>query len=490
MSEPAAVRDLPVAAEPVALDKVMLAMDVVDTLRHQQALIDAELQDDRRREQFVARVQAIYRSQGIEVEEAVIHEGVRALEENRFVYVPPARTWSVRLAEIYVERGKWAKRTALVLLLVGAVWAAFAVPAHFARRSQVERFTAQIDRIVAVAETRTRQAEDLSTELRRTHREGQSAVEQRLLAEAAGAQERARERAAAIAAELMPRPDAELYPEQRSVWDERINTFSSQLEQIGGDLGTARGLLAAVVQLRQLSTRLGVAMQRLDGLELAEREQAQIDVLQRDARAAMDAGDGKAGERALQQLDARISEILAARQRQADLRAAFASLATALDGVEVEAAAAAELAQLRTSVEQAIAADDWDRVGQQVGTLRALVAQLDQSYELRIVSRPNDQSGVWRYRPEDRRQRNYYIVVEAIGKDGKSLALPVTNEENQKTRTVRRFAIRVPQSVYEQVKADKLDNGLIDDVVFGSKRRGARVPEYRFPVAGGHITEW
>ncbi|MCB9885367.1 MAG: hypothetical protein H6838_07735 [Planctomycetes bacterium] len=490
MSEITAARDAEVASEPVALDRVMLAMDVVDTLRHQQALVDAELNDDRRRQQFVARVQAIYRSQGIEVEESVIHEGVRALEENRFVYTPPARTWSVRLAEVYVERGKWARRAALVLLLVGAIWAAFAVPAHFQRRSQIDRFAAQVDRLVAVAEARTRQADDLISQVQRAHQEGEATVEQRLLGEAAGALVRGRERAVAIGAELTPRPDAETYPEERAAWDARLDTFSTQLEQVGGDLGTARGLIAAVQHLRELGTRLAVAMRRLHGLELSGPEQAQVDALQRDVLAAMDKGDGKAGERALQQLDARISEILAARQRQADLRAAFAGLATALDGVDVEAGAKAEMVQLQTSVEQAMAAGDWDRAGQQIAALRALVAELDQSYELRIVSRPNDQSGVWRYEASDRSKRNYYIVVEAIGGDGRPLTLPVTNEETQQTRKVRRFAIRVPQSVYEQVKADKLDNGLVDDVVFGSKRRGAREPEYRFPVAGGRITEW
>ena len=479
-----------VVTQPVALDEVMLAMDVVDTLRHQQALVAAELDDGVRREQFVARVQAIYRSQGIEVEESVIHEGVRALEENRFVYSPPERTWAVRFAEIYVERGKWARRAAVLLVLLGAIWAAFAVPAYVQRRGQVERFTAQVDRLVAVAEVRTRQADDLSVDLKRAHQDGETSTVQRLLAEASGALERGRDRAAAIGAELTPKPDAERYPEERAAWDERLATFQTQLEQAGSDLGIARGLLSAVRQLRDLGTRLGVSMQRLDGIELTAGEQAQVDALQRDVRAAMDGGDGKAGELALRKLDARISEVLASRQRQADLRAAFASLATALDGVEVEAAAVAELAQLRTSVEQAMAADDWDRAAQQVTALRTLVTELDQAYELRIVSRQGDQSGVWRYEVSDRTKRNYYIVVEAIGAGGRPLALPVTNEETQQTRTVRRFAIRVPQSVYEKVKADKLDNGLIDDVVFGSKRRGAREPEYRFPVAGGRITEW
>ena len=66
----------------------------------------------------------------------------------------------------------------------------------------------------------------------------------------------------------------------------------------------------------------------------------------------------------------------------------------------------------------------------------------------------------------------------------------ITSEEDQSTRNVRRFGVRVPERVYEAVKADKLDNGLIDDKVFGEKRRGERAVRYRREVAGGMITEW
>lgn len=52
------------------------------------------------------------------------------------------------------------------------------------------------------------------------------------------------------------------------------------------------------------------------------------------------------------------------------------------------------------------------------------------------------------------------------------------------------FAIRVPPAEYERVKADKLDNGLIDDAVVGEKRRGELEADYRIAVAGGAITEW
>jgi hypothetical protein len=55
---------------------------------------------------------------------------------------------------------------------------------------------------------------------------------------------------------------------------------------------------------------------------------------------------------------------------------------------------------------------------------------------------------------------------------------------------VQRFGLRVSEAVYERVKADKLDNGIVDQNLFGQKRRGWREPEYRFEVAGGRITEW
>jgi hypothetical protein len=478
------------AATPVALDRVMLAMDVVDTLRHQHQLVEAELDEDRRQQEFVERVQAIYRSQGIDVDEAMIRDGVQALRENRFVYTPPERTLSVRLAEVYVERGKWARRAAAVLACALLLWAAFAVPLHYQRRGLIDGFASRAFRLAVTAESRTRTADELLIRWERAHAADNSVAVARLLTDAASAIARAQDRADTVYQELTPLPEAEAYPEARKAWDDRLAAYGEALDSAGADLGTARSLLTSVDHLRSLQTRADVAMQRLAGVQLSATEQAGVDERQRNLRAAIDNGDDAAGERAFELLDKRIDFLLATRQRQADTRAQFASLSTALAGVDVEADAATELAQLRTTVEQAMAADDWERAGQQVGLLRALVAQLDQSYELRIVSRPNDRSGIWRYEGNDRSRRSYYIVVEAIGGNGKVLSLPITSEEDQTTRTVQRFAVRVPERVYEQVKADKLDNGLIDDVVFGSKRRGAREPKFRFPVAGGYITEW
>jgi len=99
------------------LDEVMLAMDVVDTLRHRQDLVDRELDADAREKQLIAKLREIYHQQGIEVTDAVLREGVRALNESRFVYTPPKPSLQVSLARLYVSRGSWG-RWAFGILLV------------------------------------------------------------------------------------------------------------------------------------------------------------------------------------------------------------------------------------------------------------------------------------------------------------------------------------------------------------------------------------
>ena len=65
------------------LDDVMLAMDVVDTLRHREHLVRRELNEKDREKALIARLREIYAGQGIDVPDAVLVEGVNALRDNR-----------------------------------------------------------------------------------------------------------------------------------------------------------------------------------------------------------------------------------------------------------------------------------------------------------------------------------------------------------------------------------------------------------------------
>ena len=105
-------------AEKAPLDEVMLAMDVVDTLRHRQDLVERELDGDAREKQLIDKLRDIYHQQGIEVTDEVLREGVKALAESRFAYSPPKPSLSTTLARAYVSRKKWGPLTLAVALVL------------------------------------------------------------------------------------------------------------------------------------------------------------------------------------------------------------------------------------------------------------------------------------------------------------------------------------------------------------------------------------
>lgn len=309
-----------VTAKPAApLDEVMLAMDVVDTLRHRQDLATRELDGVAREAQLIDKLREIYHQQGIEVPDHILKEGVAALAESRFAYDPPKPSFGTTLAKLYVSRKTWGKPAmavllALVVLGIGyfGVWRPY-------QAGQVEQARVEL-------------------------------------------------------AEGLPAQMDGLY---QTIFEEtKVQT--------------------AVVQAEALRSR------------------------------------GKA----------------------------FAAEGN------------------RPGAEQAVT------------DLTALRDKLRQQYTLRIVNRPDVQSGFWTFPEVNTDATNYYVVVEAIDPSGNVLSLPVLNEENGQTETVNIWGVRVPEVVYNAVAADKRDDGIIQANEVGRKADGFLEVEYNMPVLGGAVTQW
>ena len=298
-------------AAPAPLDELMLAMDVVDTLRHRELMLEREVESDDRDQRLVVRLREIYTAQGITVTDDVLAQGVRALREERFLYTAPTPSFSRSLAQLYVSRGRWGK------------WVGGAVA------------------VVA---------------------------------------------AAALAFELLV-----VWPEQRAA-----ATLPSELQ--------------SAYQVIVSETK-----------------------------------DPKALEQAQQTLSAG---------------------------------------------QVAVSQRDFGGAGAAVGELRRLDARLEQQYELRIVSRPGERSGIWRQSGDNPSGRNYYLIVEAIAPNGTPLTIPIRNEETGSVRPVRRWGLRVDEATYESVAADKRDDGIIEKNVVGAKHRGELDPQYSVATTGAAITKW
>ena len=300
------------------LDDLMLAMDVVDTLRHQDQLVARELGLDDRDQTLKARLRQIYESQGLEVTDRILDQGIAALKESRFAYTPPRPGFDTFLAGLWVRRGTAARVAAVLILVLVAFWG----------WQSWQRSAAQ------------KAAEDARIELTRTL------------------------------------PD------------------------------TVR-------------------------------------------------------------------------------KAGAAALAAAAD-----AAAQAEAGRLIGDGEAAITAADADAVRAAVAALDSLKARLDQTYALRIVARPGEDTGVFRIPDVNQTARNYYIIVEAVTPAGKLLPLPVTSEEDGRTTTVTKWGVRVPEATFNAIRDDKSDDGIVQDNILGEKKPGTLTVGYLKPVQGGTITEW
>ncbi len=114
-----------VPAKPQTLDELMLAMDVVDTIRFRELIVERELGQGDRDRALRDRLREIYKSQGIEVTDRVLDEGIKALKESRFVYTPPAPGLSRTLALMWVRRGAIIGWTSALLIGVTALWGGY-----------------------------------------------------------------------------------------------------------------------------------------------------------------------------------------------------------------------------------------------------------------------------------------------------------------------------------------------------------------------------
>lgn len=312
-----------VSAKPEKLDDIMLAMDVVDTLRHEREMVASDMNAAERREDLINRLRGIYDAQGISVPDDVLMDGVMALEEERFAYHPPKKGLMTSLAKAYISRRKWLPLIYTVSFIIGSVLAVNYV--GFVRPVQLE----------------AKQEQKLI----------KSVLPKRL--------ETARERAVSIAAT----------PELKA---------------------RAEDLFAA----------------------------GNIAVADKDIAAAKQA-------------------------------------ATQLENFS---------------------------------------AALSQSYQLRIVSRFNEASGVYLDSKTNADIRNFYLIVEPVAADGDILELAIEDEEYKTRQTVSKFGVRVPKAVFDAVAADKKDDQIIQNDILGAKPRGVLDPALSFDGADnwplGYIVEW
>jgi hypothetical protein len=132
------------AGKPQTLDDIMIAMDVVDTLRHREDLVRRELNEEGRESELIERLRQIYRDQGIDVPDRVLAEGVRALKDSRFVYTPPPASWKRTLFTLWADRDVYGKRMGLAFAALVAVGVGYYTLVTRPARLEAERMRVEV----------------------------------------------------------------------------------------------------------------------------------------------------------------------------------------------------------------------------------------------------------------------------------------------------------------------------------------------------------
>ena len=428
MSEANAIPDN--GGDDVRLTDVMLAMDVVDTLRHEEALVARALNVEERERVLLERVRSAYEAQGIDVSDATLEAGVRALKDKEFRYEPPPSGLRTRLFRAWVGRGRIGRGAGLfgiVAALIGGGWYGFVeLPAERERSAAITELNIGVDRA--------------GVELRTLEQRRQSLNEAVAQATLPGG-------SAAVAAETV------------------LTDTRASLADAGRALADASALT--------LTTRYTPA--NFDSI--GSTGQAQLTNQQRLLARARSTLDEAAASLAL------VSQLRGLPQQLTTLRDDVIALA-------VPASIDADANALHDSGQSALRQGDAGVAMERVDDLEALLAELEASYDISVVSRPGQYSGVIRAPESNPNVDNYYLIVEALDRDGRPFDVAVRSEEDGVVRTVRAWGVRVGKPVFDRIAADKRDDGIIQSRLIGRKARGYVEPEYTVPVAGGLIHQW
>ncbi|QLL14931.1 DUF6384 family protein [Pseudomonas chlororaphis] len=447
----------------VSLTEQMGAMALIDELRHSQAEVQKHLDLPRHRQLVAERIREFYRSRGIEVEDALVEEGVRSFFATRLTYeAQPMGPWSKCLAQAYITRAQWLMPLAVFSIVsLGAIFMARPVADFFAG-VRLQATQTQVDQARAQADARGVQLDRLEKRLSGLESEAlannvPAAV--RLLKPVHEALEKVR---LAQPVSLPPKVTAQSRAEDAALAvsvTENLKKEAADLQALEPQLNTVAQLLAADTKLKTQVTAGSFAVLGTTYPALAAAATK--------ARSALDQADTQglpAVQSALGQLDALVTQTSVVSPYLTQLQEARGNLRKmGLSKVDAE-----QFQPLFAKVDQAV--KDMNTAAaehglQEIERLRTVAAT---PLTLEVVSRTGEKSMIERnYDPTG--GKTWYLLTEASDASGNVVPVPITSIESGERRYASIFGVRVSQATYQAAKNDKLLDGHVDDRLMGKK---------------------
>lgn len=457
-------------------------MRIVDKLRFDENKLAEYMNTNEQKAKLIEKIKAGYDAERVKVEEDVIEQGVEIWYRDRLRYVESSTPWYIQL---YISRAKWLKKSiatvAILLLLVAVMQLIFSLQ----KTMELDRSSNEIDSAVLIISTyRPGPLESGGSDI----------INKWLNLNGIGVKERN-------------------YPFISQSIREAVETGNQIRSLIAGiEDEIQKGRLAIssseIPNLKNLSTKLKDYQEVTKGV--AGIQQSLIAFIHSINEFNHVRSDGIIASHApLRALESEIESLLEKPGvRIEEINKALSHLRSKVE-LAKNAVAIREEAQrlLNRSLEQLIS--DKDKAlaktlaGRIINSVNELtnpgVSDLDHlrlverlsRTELKLVINPNDthRNGVER-EFDGSGGKSWYVIVQPLDETGAAVELKIHSVETGKEKFTNVFGLRTTKERYEDLKRDKLDNGIIENRTAGIKPIG----KLDFDLSPGfdyeHILEW
>lgn len=442
------------------------AMAVIDSLRLEQMQILENLDLPKRREAVAAKIREYYSTSGVVVDDALVEQGVKKYFDARLRFVEPeVSTLQRRLADtfMYLEESFRLRKSDMALsalvafLVVGGVSYAptfiegvqndlykqeILVPVE-KLKSDVNRNLAALD--VLLSHPATKQSTMLA-QMGANVKAGYESINEGL--------------GSSPWFEASSEDPDSIDRSKSDFYKSRFHPFEDQYAQLGRDAGRFESLVYAYsnfIPLTQPGTieSLGYLNNRLSALKRAS-----------DLVVSSFGSDEQPSELVVQQLFEDLSFFDSFKQRIPDLERIFRDF----DEMGKETYDQPEVTRLMIVLSNAIDKRDGWEASRAVSNLDSALTFAKEPLTFRIISRPGEKSGVIRTPNDFADSKGVpYLIVEALDASGRPFEVSIMDSEVGEIRRAHTFGVRVTHEQFEQVKQDKMDDGLIENNLIGQK---------------------
>ncbi len=453
------------------LGEFMGMMDVVDIERRQDQAVREQLSLDEQKLAIKVQLRKTYEEMGVQATDSQLDSAIGDHYEKKWSFSAPIEGLGTKLANLYINRGWIAKRIILPTLIAAGVLAGVygGVKAiqHSAEVQREQAVEMRVEKAYIESKTLEREVAETSSShfITQLPQNEKNALEDRTLSAT-----RKIEHIKHFFDDFTIDGQADKFVtlENYAEADKKLKITTPLIKDAAADLSSAKG----IIQRQEQFVLIGNGLENL---------MAQVETcnppkpLKEKATSAYEAGKSSITNRELdvaRGAQTTLTSILTDCNDFGNLKQEFSKLYNSAINTAVEKFAIDEAKSLNDKVKSYVQVADVGGLRKAVYELGDLNTTLTQEYVIEVINQSGLRSGLWR-KSNDNPPRNaddtdpqgkrFYLVCQAVERDGDVLSLKLRNVEDQRVENVSMFGVGVPHEVYLRIKADKIDNGLVDN---------------------------